>query len=162
MSEKKKIKFTVIDALVILIIVAVIGFVGYKMLGGNSLTPNVNLGADTAVYTVEYFFEEVPDFAAYAVKKGDTVTDDVRDHSLGKVVDVEVGDSVSYNADSNGIIQKSSKEGYKSVRLTTEVEAEEYEHGITISQTNYVIGHSMTLYAGNAKMYGRVASIEKK
>lgn len=163
MSEKKRVRFTVVDAVVLVVIVAIIAFVGMKFAGVSLFTgENGDESMKTNTYIVSYYIEEVPDFAAKQVKTGDPVTDDVRNHSLGKVTGVEIGPSVSFNADSNGIVQKSSKEGYCSVILTTEVEADEYKHGIEISKTHYVVGHSMTLYAGGAKMYGRVHSIEAK
>jgi len=170
MSEKKKVKFTIVDAVVVVVLVAIIAFVGLKLTGiypssdpnDFSSSDNENGDSKEQTYIVSYYFEEVPDFAAKRIKTGDPVTDEVRLHSLGKVTDVEIGPSASYNADSNGVIKKSSKEGYSSVLLSTEVKGSKYKHGVEISKAYYVVGHSMTIYAGGAKMYGKVCSVEKK
>ena len=111
---------------------------------------------------MSYFFEEVPDFAAEMIDKGTVVSDETYGHKLGKLVDVEFGDSVSFAANDQGQIVKSSKEGYKSVALKVEVKGNAFDHGIEVEKIKYVVGHTMTLYAGKAKLYGRISGIEKK
>ncbi len=163
MSEKKKFKFNIIDAIVLLVIVAVIAFVASNLFGDS--IQNGSGAADAAknqTYIMSYFFEEVPDFAAEMIDKGTVVSDEAFGHKLGKLVDVEFGDSVSFAANDQGQIVKSSKEGYKSVALKVEVKGNAFDHGIEVEKIKYVVGHTMTLYAGKAKLYGRISGIEKK
>lgn len=157
MPEKKKLKFTVIDAIIVIVILAVAAFVASRFFGKDGASDAVS-----ATYEISFYFEEVPEYAAVAINEGDTVTDEGTNTPLGEVVSVEVGDSASYASDSAGNICKSSKDGYKSVKLTSRVQASEFEHGVKVSDVRYVIGHSLTLYAGKAKIYGKVAAIEKK
>ena len=158
MSEKKKIRFNAIDAIVLVVIIAVVAFVGVKLFGGE--VAGNSAAGDTFVMT--YFIDESPSFAAGLVEAGAPVSDESRNVPLGKVTAVELGESVMFAANDEGKMIKSGKEGYNSVTLTTEVQGAEFDHGIEVGNVKYVVGHTMTLYAGKAKLYGRIASIEKK
>jgi len=158
MSEKKKIRFNVIDAIVLVVIIAVVAFVGIKLFGGEVAS---NLASGN-YYTVTYYIEESPSFAAENIEVGAPVSDEGKNVPLGKVTAVELGESVMFAANDEGKMIKSGKEGYNSVTLTTEVQAAEFDHGIEVNNVKYVVGHTMTLYAGKAKLYGRIAGIEKK
>ncbi len=159
MSENKKAKFTVVDAIVLVIVLAVLGFVGFKFFGPGSAN---NIAAETKTYIVSYDFEEVPEFAAKLVKKKDPVSDEAKKNALGIVTDVKVGDAAIYCADAEGMLHKSPKENYNSVKLTTEVVAVKSNHGIQVSGNTYTVGHTMTLYAGDAKLFGKIAGIVEK
>ncbi len=159
MSENKKARFTVVDAVVLVALLAVLGFVGFKFFGPGAS----NAGATEAkTYVVSYDFEEVPEFAAKLVKTGDAVSDEQKKHALGTVTGVEVGDAAIYCADADGLLHKSPKENYNSVKLTTEVVAVKANHGIQVSGTTYTVGHTITLYAGDAKLFGKIAGISEK
>ena len=93
------------------------------------------------------------------VKEGDKVYKETKNCALGNAVSVEVGDSINYGTDSSGNFVKSSKDGYKSIRITTEVDGEIGENGVTVGVTRYGVGHTFTFYAGNAKLYGKVSAI---
>ena len=159
MSEKKKVRFTAVDAVILVIVLAVLGFVGFKFLG---IGQAGGAAAETKTYIVSYDFEEVPEFAATIIKEGDKVSDEAKKNGLGIVTGVEVGEAAIYCSDDKGMLQKSPKEGYNSVKLTTEVEALKGDHGIKVSDNTYTIGHTMTLYAGDAKLYGKIAGISEK
>ena len=153
----KKIKFNIIDAIILLVILAVVAFVGIKFFGKSD-----NAAAEPKTYSVSFYCEEVPAFAADIVKVGDSVEDETKKVLLGTITAVEVGDAAVYSADAEGKIVKSAKEGYKSVLITSSVEATEFEHGIIADSIKYAVGHSVTLYAGNAKMVGKVSEIKLK
>ena len=158
MSETKKTRFTLIDGLIVLIIIAVVAFVGYKFFGKEVVETN----EATDTYTLSFFIEEAPDFAAANIKKGCKVSDEAKRIPLGEATKVKIGDSVFYTTNRDGEVIKSSREGYNSIKISTEVKGTETDHGIKIDGSEYVIGHSMTIYAGKAKIYGRVSGIEKK
>lgn len=158
MSEKKKIRFNVIDAIVLVVIIAVVAFVGIKLFGGE-VAGNSSSGQ---TFTVTYFVEESPSFAAELVKPGDPVSDESKNVPLGSVTDVKLDKSVVFAANDEGQMVKATKEGYNSITLTTEVQGAEFDHGIEVGNVKYVVGHTMTLYAGKAKLYGRIAGIEAK
>lgn len=158
MSENKKVRFTLIDAIVVLVIIAVIAFVGYKFFGKEV----VQNQATSDTFEISFYIEEAPDFAVDNIKVGSTVTDEAKKVSLGTIKNVETGDAVGFVGTDDGEFVTSSKENYKSVKITAEVNANEFEHGIKVAGNEYVVGHSMTIYAGKAKLYGRVSGIEKK
>ena len=160
MSEKKKFKFNVIDAIVVVVIVAALCFAGYKL----AIEPNSEVNLQQNTYTVSFFCEEVPTFAAEAIQEGDPVSDEYKDVPLGNVVSVKVSPSTSYVGDAQGNIHKTTKEGYQTVEIeaTVTVSGEEYKHGIAIGESKYGVGHSITLRVGKAKIFGRVSGIEKQ
>ena len=158
MSENKKVRFTFIDGIIVLVIVAAIAFVGYNFFGKEV----VQNQATSDTFEISFFIEESPDFAAESVEVGTGVTDEAKKVSLGPIKSVEVADSVSYGGTSDGEIVRTSKEGYKSVKITAEVSANEFEHGIKVAGNEYVVGHSMTIYAGKGKFYGRISGLKKK
>ena len=158
MSETKKTKFTFIDGLIVLIIVAVVAFVGYKFFGKEV----VKTTEASDMYALSFYVEEAPDFAAENIKEGCKVSDEAKKIPLGNATEVVIDDSVYYTTNNDGEVIKSSRDGYNSIKITTEVNGTETDHGIKVDGTEYVVGHSMTIYAGKAKIYGRVSGIEKK
>lgn len=155
--KDKKIRFNIVDVVILLVIVAVVAFVGIKFFGKSD-----NVAAGPKTYIVSFYCEEVPSFAAEIVKVGDSVEDETKKVPLGTITAVNVGDAVVYSSDAEGKIVKSDKEGYKSILITSEVSATEFEHGIIADSIKYAVGHSVTLYAGNAKMVGKVSEIKLK
>lgn len=155
MDEKKKVKFNVIDAIVILVIVAAVALVGYKVVGGRIG------GSDADTYTVKFSCDEVPDFAATIIQVGDEVVDEQKDVPLGTVTDVKLDGSRTYTTTSDGDIRIVPKQYYYSVELTTTLKANEYEHGLMVNSSKYGVGHSITIRVGKAKIFGRVSYIEK-
>ena len=158
MSENKKVRFTFIDGIIVLVIIAVIAFVGYNFFGKEV----VQNQATSDTFEISFYIEETPDFAAENVEVGTTVTDEAKKVSLGTIKSVEVAEAVSYAGTSEGEIVKATKEGYKSLKITAEVSGNEFEHGIKVAGNEYVVGHSMTIYAGNGKFYGRISGLQKK
>ncbi len=154
MAEKKA-KFNVVDAIVILVIIAALALVGYKFIGGGIG------GREDGTYTVKFFCEEVPDFAADVIEVGDKVVDEQKDVPLGNVTEVKLGDSRTYVTDDEGGIHLTPKPYYYSVELTTTLKAEDYDNGIIVDSSKYGVGHSITIRVGKAKIFGRVSYIEK-
>lgn len=150
-------KFNIIDVIILLVVLAVAAFVGVKMFSN----PNSS-EAEPKTYIISFFCEEVPSYAADAVSVGDSVEDETKKVYLGKISEVLLDEAVVFNADAEGNTVKSTREGYKSVKITSEVQAVEFEHGIIADSIKYSIGHSVTLYAGKGKMVGRVCDIKLK
>ncbi len=154
MAEKKA-KFNVVDAIVVVVIIAALALVGYKVIGGGIS------GRNEGTYTVKFFCEEVPDFAATVIKEGDKVVDEQKDVPLGEVTEVKVGESRTYVTDAEGGVHLTPKPYYNSVELTTTLKAGDYDNGIIVGSSKYGVGHSITIRAGKAKIFGRVSYIEK-
>ena len=171
MSEKKKIKINVVDAFVVVVIVAILAFVAFSFVGKNVVKNSSDQGSSTASessknkdeeYILTFYVEEAPDFAADNIKVKGLATDNAKSIPLGKIIKVEKAPSVVYTVDAQGNSVKTSKEGYSSLTIKTEIEANEFEHGISVWGVHYVVGTSMTLYADDAIVYGRLSGIEKK
>ncbi len=159
MSEKKKFKFNIIDAIVLAVIIAAIAFAGWHLLAGGT-----NDTGETVTYTISYFCEEVPDFAAEAIYVNDPVSEEYTEAPLGYVTDVKLSPSTSYAADAQGNFHLTSKEKYNSVELTTVLEMPKanatFAHGVQVDEAKLGVGHSITIRVGKAKIYGRVSGIE--
>lgn len=153
--EKKKFKFNLVDAVVILVIIAAVAFVGMKFFSGDIGPTN------SAQYKISFMCDEVPSFAAEVIKVGDYVTDDDKNSALGMVEAVNLGPSRTYAHTSEGENRLAPKEGFNSVEVVAVVDAQEFQHGIMVNAAKYGVGHSLTIRVGKAKIYGRVSGLEK-
>lgn len=158
-DEKGKLfgKVNLIDLLLIVLVVAAIAFAAVK------LTDTAAVSSSGQTFEMSFYTEEVSDFVAEKIKVGDVLMDADRNVDLGKVTEVILEPSVSWAADNNGNYVKTSRDGYYSVTIKGELTgATRYENGIIAGATRYGVGHSMTLRAGDAKIYLRVSDIVAK
>ena len=150
----KKIKLNIIDYILLLALIGVICFVGLKTFE--------NRGREAEnKYILSVYCEEVPEFVAELIKVGDEVSDEGKNISLGNVLSVKLSDGVGYMEDESGKLKKMAKEGYNSVLLKISTDAVPFEHGIKIEGNRYSVGHSVVLYAGKAKISGRISDIKE-
>ncbi|MGM9551169.1 MAG: DUF4330 domain-containing protein [Clostridia bacterium] len=154
--EKKKFKFNVVDAIIVVLIVAAVLVVGLKVSGG--LTGGKSDGKNR--YEISFLCEEVPDFAASVIKVGDKVTCEASDNNLGVVKEVKIEPSRTYVTTAEGDVICTGKDHYNCVSITAEVIADEYEHGLKVKGAKYGVGHSITIRVGKAKIFGRISGIE--
>ena len=153
----KKIRFNIIDLILLVAFICIALFVCGKVFGGSGQS-----GANGEEYIISAYCEEVPSFAAELIKKGDKVSDESKNIALGIAGEVILGDAAVYAPDENGKLKKTSKEDYNSVTLKICAIGEEFEHGIRIEGVRYSVGHSVVLYAGDAKISGRISEIRRK
>lgn len=158
-DEKGKLfgKLNIIDLVIILVLIAAIAFAGFKF-----LAPSMTASSSTGTAEVKFYIEEVSDFVADKIDIGDKLMDEGKNVSLGVVTDIEFGPAVSYGTNSEGAWVTSSREGYKSMILTGEVEATKFDHGMIVNASKYYVGHTFVLLAGEAKLYLRVYDINFK
>ncbi len=154
--ENKKVKFNVVDAIIVFVLIAAVLVVGYKLVGSSLFADNTQ-----QYYEIQFLCEEVPDFAANVIEVGDRVTCEQTDNKLGVVSDVKVEPSRTYAVTSEGEVLMTSKPHYNCVTVTAEVEATKYEHGLMVDKSKYGVGHSITIRVGKAKIFGRVSGINK-
>ncbi len=150
----KKIKLNIIDYILIVAFVSVIFFVGLKTFENDS-------GVGEQRYVLSVYCEEVPDFAAELIKIGDKVSDEGKNISLGNVLSINLSDGVSYMEDENEKLKRIAKEGYSSVLLKISSDGVPFEHGVKIEGNRYSVGHSVVVYAGKAKISGKISNIEE-
>lgn len=153
----KKLKFNIVDGIILVVILAIAFFAGSKM-----FSKNEDVTAEEVTATLSFYCEEVPEYAAELLKVGDKVSDEGKNVALGEITSLTVENALTYGIDAEGKSVTSEKKGYKSVKLTTEIKASEFAHGIIADTIKYSVGHPLTLYAGKAKMSARVSGIEIK
>jgi hypothetical protein len=150
-------KISIIDILIISVLL-VIATAGYRYIAPKAAGP---LPDNQDKLQIVFYQEEVNDFTANTVNKGDPAKDAILHTSLGQVVDVKTDKSVSWIKSDKGEYFSSSKEGYSSVFITMEVNGTLAGSGAVIGGSTYYIGQIVTLHAGNAAFYGRIYSIKK-
>lgn len=161
MESKKKRKFNAVDVIFILIVLAGLAFVLLRFTGLGSIAGLTGESAAES-YIITFSGDEVPNFVIERIEAGDPLTDDACQLDLGTVVDLEVSDAVSYNANDAGELVVSSKPNNSSIKLMGEVQATDNGNGITIDGNSFGVGHTMVVRAGDAKMYLVVYDIQKK
>lgn len=156
--ENKKLfgKFNIVDILIVLVVICAGIFIVMRF-----VVPQKTDGvSESKTISMVFLAEEVPEYAANAVKVGDTVSDDTKNCNLGTITEVIIDDSIAYGVNDKGEFIKGSKDGYKSVRIVTELTGELYPNGVIVGVTKYGIGHSLTLSAGMTRIFGRVYDIQ--
>ncbi|HBR07457.1 MAG TPA: hypothetical protein DD735_01015 [Clostridiales bacterium] len=147
-------KINLIDLIIILVLIAAAVFLGLKFLGPESTAAN------TQAAVVSFYYEECPDYVADQINMGDSVWDSGDNVTIGTVRDWTKADSVTYLLDDNGNTVQTSKDGYCAFTLRCDVQGVIGEHGININGTLYGVGHTLTIYAGQSKLYLKVSAIE--
>ncbi len=147
-------KINLIDLIIVLIIIAAVVFAAMKVVSSRNKT------SDVTPVRISFFTEEVPDYVAAALKEGTSVLDSTENVTIGTVESFKVGEPLGYVTDTNGEVEEVQRTGYKSVSITVLASAELGQHGATIDKILYGVGHSLTIYAGDAKMYLRISDIQ--
>lgn len=146
-------KINIIDLLVVIVLIAVLCFAGYKFIGDK--------GTQSQKIVMKIMTEEVSDFVLDKINIGDVVSDDLNNVPLGKVTNIEKGPSISWAANTDGEYVASDREGWSSAIITTELEGKMYEHGALVQNSKYGVGHSATFRFGIGKIWARVYDIEE-
>ena len=150
-------KINIIDLLLIVLIIGVAAFLFIKIKGRNTgtVTPQTQ-----NMYEMKFYVEEVEDFVVEGMKDGENLYDDSKNMNLGKIIDIDVEDGFEFNPNDLGILVKSSKEGYSSMEITTNVNATPFENGIMVSGNKYGVGHSLTVRAGKSICFMRISGLK--
>lgn len=152
---KKIIKFT---ALMMAVILMVLTFAAC----GSTVNEKDNEveAVDTVKkYSVTFYADEVPTFLADQVKKSMKIYDSENDVDLGLVTEVLNEDSISY-ASMDGKLILTTKTGYRSLLITSTVEATESLEGWYVGDVLYGIGHKDFLHVGNTEIELTLRSFE--
>lgn len=156
--NQKKVKFNIVDIIVILVLIAGIAFVGVRMFGGEE--PAVS--ADPSVgstYRVTFYAESVPEVVANTLVQGSKAENASRNMDLGYLVEFSVDDSIVYVANSKGEYVKTTKEGYVSVTLVCELTGIDQSTGLQVGQYMLNVGHSMGVRCGFTEINTTVVDI---
>lgn len=151
----------VIDLLVIVLVVCAAAVAVMFVRGGDKTADSAFSGVDGSVDMV-FYAEEVSDFVIDKVKaNGEPVYDEANLQTIGYVTGVETGEARLYGLNSEGIYQTGDKDFYSSayIRSTMPV-GTRTRLGVTYRKANYGVGHSLTIRAGDAKIYLRIYDIK--
>lgn len=149
-------KISIIDIATVLIILIIAGFLLNKF---NILSSAEGVTLDDL--QVVFYQEEVNDFSAESVEIGAPTKEALKNASFGEVIDVEIGDSISWDKDPDGKQVASSRDGYVSFRATMKTKGRLGPNGVTLDGATYHIGQTITLKIGNSIFYGNIADARK-
>lgn len=158
-DEKGKLfgKINILDLVVVLALLAVIAGVAWKFTKSN--TPTVFTQPDRIETT--FYVEEVPDYAADAVKVGATVSDRTTGSKFGTVKSVETLPSVSYGIDSDGNIVRSTKETFRSQKVVVEGTGIYSDNGVSFNSIDYYVNKQIEVRFGNVAVFTRIFSLKE-
>ena len=147
-------KVNLIDLLILIVIIAVAAFVAHRFLVRDS----AGLVKNDAV-RLEFTATEVKKYTAAALKEGAPALDADENNYLGSVLSYELGEAYEYIVDEHGDTVELNPFDSVSVVVTTETSGNLDGNGVVINGTRYAVGHSMVLFAGDAKLWVRVSGI---
>ena len=156
--SQKKVKFNIVDIIVILVMIAGIAFVGVKMFGGQEPAASADPAAG-APYLVTFHADCVPEDIAATLSVGSKAENSSRNMDLGTLVDFTIGESVTYGYDSKGNCVASQMPGHVSVTLVCRVTGTQEPTGLQVGQYMLNIGHEMGVRCGNTEINTTVWSI---
>ena len=156
--SQKKVKFNIVDIIVILILIAGVAFVGVKMFGGQEPAASADPAAG-APYLVTFRADCVPEDIAATLSVGSKSENASRNMDLGTLVDFTTAESVTYGYDSKGNCVASEKPGHVSVTLVCRVTGTQEPTGLLVGQYMLNIGHVMGIRCGNTEINCTVWSI---
>lgn len=159
--EKKKIRFNVVDFVVIAAVIVVIAFSAFKL--GGVIVEGIKKDKDDkeVFYRMTFYTEESTMYSLEEVELGDVVSDDTTGVEIGEVTKLDIKDeSCAQIETAEGTYAVAPRPGYGSGSVVFEGEGLEYEHGAKFEYSVYSIGQTVTLRVGDAKLYGRIRDIE--
>ncbi|WP_010246059.1 DUF4330 domain-containing protein [Acetivibrio cellulolyticus] len=153
-------KVSIIDILIVLVVVAAVVGVGYKLTKSNTISFKPN----EEKFLLTFYADEAPDYSVKAAKVGDIVKDFENGSTFGKVIEApKIDKAISFHEFHNGEWIVGSKTGYCSYYMKVEgTGVTNTDGGYSFTGANYYIGRTVTMRVGNAVFSGRIYNIEKE
>lgn len=151
-------KVSIIDVFIVIVLIVGIFVVWSKFYKKDTGKPFV---AKSDKIRVVLYQEELPKFAADAIKVGDSATEKLLNSYFGKVTDVKKDKSISWVKTKDGRHVKSSKDDFSSIYVTIEGTGIYGNNGVKIGNGEYFIGQSVTMLVGSTAIYVNISDIEK-
>ena len=148
-------KISIIDlfAAAVLIMVVLVVYVGL----GLGSRPVVT-GASQPVQ-ITFFVPALQDFTVNAIEMGARVENDTDGTFMGRVTNIEIGESISFMPDINGREVSSPMEGHSSVTLTSVVDGQLVDGMLLLEGNLYGSGTTIIIWVGKAKMMLQISDI---
>lgn len=151
-------KFNFIDALIILLVVAVIGVVAYLFLNNKIFSAEEKT---EILYTIRIPLvknELLPDIKK--LEKGMTITDSVRGYALGTIEKVEITQATANYANrSNATYKKGEYPDYSKIVITVRADAVEELYGFDLKGYKIMVGEQIHFRTPYFISYGNCTSV---
>ena len=148
-------KVNIIDLLILLVILAALGFVAYRFVVKDR-TGVIN----TQEVTISLTGTEVSNYVVENLELGARLLDDTENNVLGYVTDIRTGPGYHYTVDNNGETVAVFPEDSSSVVITGRATGTLDANGLLIGGTRYAIGHTFVVYVGDCKLYLRISGLD--
>jgi len=148
-------KVSLVDVILILAVAAAAVFVVNGLGVNRIITPG---GAD--VTYISFHTEQAPDCVTGFLPVGGRVMDEAKGVDLGRITNVIINEGYDYHPNEQGQMVKSAKYGYSELTITSAVRGVMDERGLWVDGNRYIVGHSMSVIAGDAIIYMRVSGLE--
>lgn len=161
MDKQNKLKFNLVDVIVLLAVLAGVAFVALRLIG---LSPSANTApdGDEEEYIITFYVSETGDYVVDHLQVGSPLTDDSITLDMGTLVDFETGPAQISSAAADGHLVISDREGYSSVYLMCRITCTDNGFGVTTADgLRLEIGHSMVIRTKEAKLWAYVYDIQK-
>ena len=146
-------KVNVIDLFIVLVLIAGICMAVVR----RSHRENVTVTHETVYIT--FNSTEIRNFVADKLVTGGIAYDASENNYLGVITDVEFGEPYEYVSDDKKDTVAIRRPDSVSTTFTTKTEGDMDGNGVVINGTRYAVGHTMVLYAGEAKVYVKICDI---
>ncbi|HOJ11745.1 MAG TPA: DUF4330 domain-containing protein [Clostridiales bacterium] len=149
-------KVNIVDLIVVAVIVLGVLGVAYKYVKSSS-----SLFKKTEDLQIVFYNEDLPKYVADSIKVGDKVKDSVKNTVFGEVASVETDNSVVFAPNDKGELTQTTRPGYVSMKLTVKGKGIYTDTGVIFNNTDYYVGRSLELRAGNGVIWTRVSEIKR-
>ncbi|MBQ9411727.1 MAG: DUF4330 family protein [Oscillospiraceae bacterium] len=147
-------KVNIIDILILIVVIAVVVFVAKRFLLGDR-TGVIN----NQPISMEFIANEVKDYVLDDIEVGARVFDNSENTELGTITGFELGQAYDFEVAASGETVRKYPDDSHSLTLTCQGYGNLDGNGAVIDGVRYAAGHTMVIYAGNAKVYVRISDI---
>ena len=146
-------KVNIIDLFIVLVLLAGVGLTAYRY------THRETVAVTHETVYMTFTSSEIRDFVADKLVVGGMAYDASENNYLGVITDVEFGEAYEYVTNDEKDTITLRPDDSVSTTFTTRTEGDMDGNGVLINGTRYAVGHTMVLYAGEAKVYVKISDI---
>ena len=148
-------KVSVVDLFAVAVVAAIIAVVYFNFGASGHLVTS-----DEQPVLITFYNPALHDFTVNAVEIDAPVIDDTNETFLGRVVDIEIGESVNFMPDVNCNEVASVMDGYSSISITARVNGRISDGAVVLGGNVYGIGAEVIIWAGRAKTMLLISDVQ--
>jgi len=149
-------KINIIDFFLALALVGALIFGINFIRGGGGF-----IGGETREFIIGFHAPLVDNYIVDTIRIGDSAFDHILGNYLGVVYDVDIRDSIVWNADQYGNSVRSSQDGFSSVEVFIRITGTPGDHGVLVAGNRYGVGMNRAIRAGAAAIQMRVSYLRE-